>query len=93
MRKVHTSARDWRATTGTRKASLFKNGANQAVRLPQEMRFPDDVREVIIRRDGNKLVLIPAKPGWADFFRSKVKVPNSFLRDREDVPPQERELP
>jgi len=93
MRKAPPSTRSGRRPTGVRKASLFKNGANQAVRLPQEMRFPDDVREVVIRRDGNKLVLIPARPGWADFFRSKVKVPGSFLRDRDDVPPQERELP
>ena len=38
----------------------FKNGANQAVRLPQEIRFPADVKEVRIRKQGDALVITPA---------------------------------
>lgn len=74
-----------------RKASLFKNGANQAVRLPQEFRFPDEVTEVLIRKEGNDLVLSPARPEWRSFFSSKVEVPEDFLADRNDLPPQKRE--
>ena len=45
------------ATAALRRASIFRNGANQAVRLPQELRFPEQVTEVRIRKQGDNLVL------------------------------------
>ena len=39
-------------------AKLFKNGRSQAVRLPKEFRL--NSATVIVRRDGNRLVLEPA---------------------------------
>ena len=79
------------ATSSARRASIFRNGANQAVRLPQELRFPAEVREVRIRKQGDSLVLSPIRPDWASFFAMKVDVPDDFLADRGDSPPQERE--
>ena len=79
------------ATSSARRASIFRNGANQAVRLPQELRFPEDVKEVRIRKQGDSLVLSPIRPDWASFFAMKVDVPDDFLADRGDSPPQERE--
>lgn len=79
------------ATSASRRASIFRNGANQAVRLPQELRFPAEVREVRIRKQGTSLVLSPIRPDWTSFFAMKVDVPDDFLADRADSPPQERE--
>ena len=79
------------ATASSRRASIFRNGANQAVRLPQELRFPEEVKEVRIRKQGDSLVLSPLRPDWASFFAMKVDVPEDFLADRGDLPPQERE--
>ncbi|WP_293368441.1 type II toxin-antitoxin system VapB family antitoxin [Nevskia sp.] len=76
-----------------RKASLFRNGSNQAVRLPQELRFPDGVTEVLIRREGNNLILSPAQPDWKSFFASTEEVDQDFMADRVDLPPQVRDLP
>lgn len=73
-----------------RTASLFRNGANQAVRLPQDLRFPDDVRVVEIRRVGKKLLLSAASPGWSEFFADPTPVGEDFLLDRDDPPPQRR---
>ncbi len=75
-----------------RKASLFRNGSNQAVRLPQELRFPEGVTEVLIRRDGNNLILSPTQPDWRTFFASTAEVDEDFMADRVDLPPQERDL-
>jgi antitoxin VapB len=64
-------------------ASLFKNGRNQAVRLPKGLEF-EGVSEVEIRRDGNSIVLTPLRPTWASF----VEVSSSdedFLLNRQDV--------
>jgi antitoxin VapB len=38
---------------------LFRNGRNQAVRIPKD--FEMDCDEAIIRKEGNKLVLEPVK--------------------------------
>lgn len=77
--------------TASGRASIFRNGANQAVRLPPELRFPEEVKEVRVRKQGDSLVLSPIRPDWASFFALKVDVPDDFLADREDPPPQERE--
>jgi antitoxin VapB len=74
-----------------RRTSIFKNGANQAVRLPQEMRFPTDVKEVRIRKQGDGLVITPVKPNWASFFALQTDVPDDFLENRSDSHPQSRD--
>ncbi len=78
-------------TSASRSASLFRNGANQAVRLPQELRFPQDVKEVRIRKQGDNLLISPVRPDWDSFFARKPEVPESFLEPRDDAPPQSRE--
>lgn len=44
-----------------RHVRLFKNGRNQAVRIPREFELPGD--EAILRKEGDRLVLeaIPAR--------------------------------
>ena len=41
-----------------RVVKLFKNGRNQAVRIPREFELPGD--EAIMRKDGERLVIEPA---------------------------------
>ena len=44
-----------------RHVRLFKNGRNQALRIPRDLELPG--REAIIRKEGSRLVLEPvAKP-------------------------------
>jgi antitoxin VapB len=43
-----------------RHARLFRNGANQAVRIPKEFELPPG--EVTVRKVGNTLVIEPVKP-------------------------------
>ncbi|MGH8138140.1 MAG: type II toxin-antitoxin system VapB family antitoxin [Steroidobacteraceae bacterium] len=75
----------------TKRASIFRNGANQAVRLPQNLRFPEDVKEVRIRKQGDGLFITPVKPDWSSFFALQVDVPDDFLDSRNDLPPQQRD--
>ncbi len=44
--------------TSVRHARVFRNGRNQAVRIPREFEF--EVEDVIIRKQGNRLILEPA---------------------------------
>lgn len=51
------------------RAKLFRNGGSQAVRLPKECRFRKDQREVLVRREGRRVILEPADD-WPDAFRA-----------------------
>lgn len=42
-----------------RHVSLFRNGRNQAIRIPKE--FELEGKEAIIRKEGNKLIIEPIK--------------------------------
>ena len=42
-----------------RQVRLFRNGRNQAVRIPVEFELPGD--EAIMRRDGDRLVIEPVR--------------------------------
>ena len=42
-----------------RHVRLFRNGRNQALRIPREFELPGD--EAILRQDGNRLVIEPVK--------------------------------
>ena len=66
-----------------RKASLFRNNRNQAVRLPKDFEFKG-VSEVIIRKEGSSLVLTPVRKSWAS-FADVDKADRDFLTDREDL--------
>jgi antitoxin VapB len=74
-----------------RRASIFRNGANQAVRLPQELRFPADVKVVRICKQGDGLFIMPVKPNWSSFFALQDDVLDDFLANRNDSPPQSRD--
>jgi antitoxin VapB len=41
----------------TRRVSLFRNGRNQAVRIPVEFELPGQA--ALIHRDGNRLIIEP----------------------------------
>ena len=43
-----------------RHVKLFKNGRNQAVRIPREFELPGD--DAIMRKDGAKLIIEAAPP-------------------------------
>ncbi|HEX5658967.1 MAG TPA: hypothetical protein VFX59_17355 [Polyangiales bacterium] len=44
----------------SKRARVFRNGANQAVRIPRDFEF--DVDEVVVRKVGRALIIEPALP-------------------------------
>lgn len=74
-------------------AKLFMNGNSQAVRLPYDCRFEGN--EVYIEKHADYLVIRPVKKlsaEWlADFLARYEPIPDDFLQDISDEPPQRRE--
>jgi len=66
-----------------RTASLFKNGKNQAVRLPKEFEF-DGVTEVEISKEGESIVLTPRRKSWISLLETDI-ADADFLIDRPDI--------
>lgn len=61
-----------------RHVKVFKNGRNQAVRIPREFEFPGD--EAIMRKDGDRLIIEPAPP------KSLLSVLATLLPIKDDFP-------
>jgi antitoxin VapB len=70
-------------------AKLFMNGRSQAVRLPKEFRFAGE--EVLIRKEGQNIILSPRPSSWDAFFKETPLPSEDFMATREDRPPQSRE--
>ncbi len=68
-------------------ARLFKNGDSQAVRLPKEFRF--EGTEVLIKRVGSAVVLLPRAKSWDTLEASLTKFPADFMTDREQPEAEE----
>jgi antitoxin VapB len=65
--------------TRERHVKLFKNGRNQAVRIPREFELPGE--DAIMRKDGERLIIEPAPP------KSLLAVLATLAPLAEDFPP------
>ncbi len=71
-----------------RTASLFRNGRNQAVRIPVEFELPGD--EVLITKEGDRLVIEPKpqkKKSFREFLDGLEPIPDFPDIDDSDLPP------
>lgn len=66
-----------------RTVSIFKNGKNQAVRLPKDFEF-DGTSELEIYKQGDVITLRPVRPDWLS-FSEQGKATDDFMGQREDV--------
>ena len=66
-------------TAHARQVRVFRNGRNQAVRIPREFEFPGE--EAIMRKDGDRLILEPAPP------KSLLAVLATLATLKEEFPP------
>ena len=72
-----------------RHVRLFRNGRNQAVRIPLEFELPGN--EAIMHRDGDRLVIEPVrKRGLVALLRSMQPVEDAFPEIDDPVPAPER---
>lgn len=71
-----------------RHASLFRNGRNQAVRIPRE--FEMEGTEVLIRKEGERLILTPVRKNRLIDLLASWEPLDEALPDVDDGPPQPR---
>ncbi len=72
-----------------RHVKLFRNGRNQAVRIPVEFELPGD--EAILRREGDRLVLEPTrKRGLLALLETMQPLEEDFPEIEDRPPPAEK---
>ncbi len=75
---------------GETTAKIFRNGRNQAVRIPVELSF--DTEAVTIEKRGEALILRPKREtGWDRFFDDPSLVLPGNFEIGESPPPEDRE--
>lgn len=67
-----------------RTVSLFRNGRNQAVRIPVEFELPGD--EAVMRKEGDKLIIEPKRK------KTLLEVLDAMEPLEEDFPPRDEGL-
>jgi antitoxin VapB len=73
-----------------RTVSIFRNNRNQAIRLPKEFEF-EGVTELTIERQGDTILLRPARPSWSSFL-DESRADAGFLHERPDLLEESRFL-
>jgi antitoxin VapB len=78
------------STTIMRHVKLFKNGRNQAVRIPREFELPGE--DAILRKDGERLILEPAPPPSLLAVLAMLKPIEEEFPTINDAPPEHVDL-
>ena len=65
-------------------AKLFTNGRSQAVRIPKAYQF-EGVDEVLIRKEGDALVILPVRKTWESFADEAPAVGDDFMAERPEL--------
>jgi antitoxin VapB len=65
-----------------RTAKLFTNGDGQVVVLPREFHFQGD--EVLIKKSGNAVVLLPMEKSWDSLVDSLGQFSRDFMAEETD---------
>jgi antitoxin VapB len=74
-----------------RHVKLFRNGRNQAVRIPVELELPGD--EAIMHRDGDRLVIEPVrKRGLVALLQAMKPLEEDFPEIDDLIPAPEKVL-
>ena len=75
--------------------SIFLNNKTQAVRLPKDTKFADDIKKVNVRKVGNDRVISPIDKIWDSFFLTDNddmdNVSDDFMQEREVQEHEDRE--
>lgn len=71
--------------------TVFTNNRSQAIRLPAELRLPDNVKRVDVRARGCERIISPLGQTWDSFFLDSPQVADDFLETRASQEQPERE--
>lgn len=63
-------------------ATVFINNRTQAIRLPAEVRLPEQIKKVIVRIRGRERIITPLENTWDNFFLNGPTTSDDFMGER-----------
>lgn len=72
-------------------STVFTNNRTQAVRLPADLRLPDNVKRVQVRALGQDRIISPLNNAWDTFFLNGAQVSDDFMSERASQEQEPRE--
>ena len=70
--------------------TVIIHNRSQAVRLPSDVRLPEEVKKVHVRARGMDRIISPVGHTWTSFFLSGLQASDDFMTDRAPQEPSER---
>lgn len=72
-------------------STVFTNNRTQAVRLPADVRFPAEIRQVNVRVVGQERIIAPLNATWDSFFLDDPQTTEDFMAERasQEQPPRD----
>ncbi|GAB3493366.1 type II toxin-antitoxin system VapB family antitoxin [Curvibacter fontanus] len=71
--------------------TVFINNRSQAIRLPAELRLPENVKRVDVRARGSERIIAPLGQSWDSFFINGPEAADDFMESRASQHQPERE--
>lgn len=72
-------------------STVFINNRTQAVRIPADVRLPENVKQVTVRAIGKERIIAPLESTWDSFFINPFNVTDDFMPERATQTQPERE--
>ena len=72
-------------------STVFINNRTQAVRIPADVRLPENVKQVTVRAIGKERIIAPLESTWDSFFINPLNVTDDFMSERATQTQPERE--
>ena len=77
---------------GSKFSKIFINGGSQAIRIPAEYKFADNVKEVQVERKGDCIILRAIQPSYENLMNAVNNFSDDFMNDRIQPEIEQRDL-
>lgn len=73
-------------------SKIFNNGGSQAVRIPAEYKFNDNVKEVQIEKKDDCIIIKAVQPTYDNLLNTLNKFSDDYMNERVQIEPEKREI-
>ncbi len=73
-------------------SKIFTNGGSQAVRIPAEYKFADNIKEVQVERKGDCIILKAMQPSYENLMNAVNNFSDDFMNERIQPEIEQRDL-
>ena len=73
-------------------SKIFNNGGYQAVRIPAEYKFNDNVKEVQIEKKDDCIIIKAVQPAYDNLLNTLNKFSDDYMNERVQLKAEKREI-